>query len=46
MKTTKITAWILDVLLVGDKQAEQAATYGNEKIQKSIEIGHANPHII
>ena len=33
-------------VLVGDKKAEQAATYGNEKIYKGIKIGYTNPHII
>ena len=33
-------------VLVGDKQAEQAATYGNKTIQKRIKIGYTNPHII
>jgi hypothetical protein len=36
----------LDFLLVGNKQAEQAATYGNKKIHKGIKKGYTNPHII
>ena len=37
---------MLDFLLVGDKQAEQAAAYGNEKIYKGIKKWYTNPHII
>ena len=33
-------------ILVGDKEAEQDATYGNKTIQKRIKIGYTNPHII
>ena len=32
--------------LVGDNQAEHAATYGNATIYKGIKIGYTNPHII
>ena len=33
-------------ILVGDKQAEQAATYCHKTIQKWIEKGYSNPQII
>ena len=46
MKVIKITNWMLDFLLVGDKQAEQAATYGNEKIYEGIKKGYTNSQII
>ena len=32
--------------LVDDKEAEQAATNGNENIYKGIKKGYTNPHIV
>ena len=38
--------WTLKIFSVGDKEAEQAATYCHKTIQKSIGIGYTNSHII